>query len=467
MDLKKFNFFFFNASVMSNMKAEATLTEAFYGWLQKNVDLVKYIQIDSNILPETDQEMKNYTKEKEATRLTLLGLLTNFLNLKLLARKPHQPNEFPPPTANSSKTANQITREIRFLQIEEYNIRLSGFNKSIEKLTAMIDFLNDPSLIPTCLTIKITTEDFFKDLLEEPEQAIRLQTAYVHKIGELCNIINKDFEGPSIKESLLYMFGLCIPKFNNSLHFMELNSQQDKFNQWLFSPMHPNAPEITAFLETFQQLPRRSFTGKVFELFAELKKHFPQSDPMLGSILVLMYVRAMFDAAISINFSYFFQNQESKAKTVADKILISDLTPPPELLPQHKQNEPARIVFMRDNKYRSAGQHITAAFFQTNPLDVLYEIHLALRDMHIGIASRRKANEIRQVLPFETIFSVFFGSLLTADLPNLEELVKFIIDFAPAGKLAPEFQYAQVTMTAVVAQFDTFIHDKNLDKNIC
>ena len=96
----------------------------------------------------------------------------------------------------------------------------------------------------------------------------------------------------------------------------------------------------------------------------------------------------------------FSPNQDSKAKTVADKILISDLILTPELFPHHKQNEPARIVFMHDNKYRYAGQH------------------LALRDMQIGIASRRKANEISQVLLFGTIFSVFFGSLLTVDLQN-------------------------------------------------
>ena len=446
------------------MKEDAALTEAFYNWLQKNVELVKYIQIDSNVLPKDENEMEIFLKEKESSHLALLGSLTNFLNLKLLASKPHKPTEFPPAPPNSSKIVTSLTLEIRYLQMEEYNIRIKAFDDSLEKINALIDFLTDSDVIPTCLTIKISTETLFNDLTKEPVKAVKIQTLYEHKIFTLCNIINKDFEGPSPSESLLYIFGLCIPRFNNALHFMELNSQQDRFNHWLFSPTHPIAPDITEFLENFQKWPRRSFTPKVFELFEQLKKHFPQTDPILGSILVLMYIRAIFDAAIGINFEYFFPNQESKAKSVADLILVSDLTPPTELLPQHKPNEAARVVFSRDPKYRAAGQHITAAFFQTNPLDVLYEIHLALREMHLGIAAKRKPSESRQVLPFETIFSVFFGSLLTGELPNLEELVKFIIDFAPAGKLAPEFQYAQVTMTAVVAQFETFAHEKLPDR---
>lgn len=445
---------------MAANKKDASLTDAFYSWLTLNTDLVKYIQIDSIVLPTNPEEKSNFDKQRKEMELVVLGDLTNFLNLCLLTKKPHMPSEFPPAPPNSSKLTTKIAIEIRFLQMEEYRYRKEHFDDSVRKINTLIDFLSQENSIPESITIKIATAKLFADLSKTPTRADQCLKLYEKKIFDLCSIINKDLESPGPNETLLYIFGLCIPRFNNALHFMELNSQQDRFNYWLFSPTHPIANEIGKFLENFQSWPRKNFTNEVFNLFEALKRYFPQADPILGSILVIMYFRAIFDAAISINYEYFFPETESKAALIRDDILINDITPPKELLPPHREDEPARAVFNRDIRYRAAGQHVTAAFFQTNPLDVLYEIHLALKEMHVGIAAKRKPADARQVLPFETIFTVFFGSLLTAEIPNLEGLVNFIKDFAPAGRLAPEFQYAQVTMTAVIAQFDTFYHEK-------
>lgn len=421
---------------------------------------MKYLQIDSLIVPKDPVAYDIFVKEKESSQLLLLSAITNFLNLNLLRQKPKKSTDFPPPPPNSSKNIQMLTREIMYLQQLEFDVREKNFNEAVYKITSIIDFLAQSQSIPNMVKITIMTEQLFKDILCPPKIVDLIQSRTEQKISDLCMLFQNDVDAQDPNDTLLYIFGLCIPKFNHSVHFMELNSQQDRFNRWLFSPTNPVEWRITEFLETFHTIPRRSFTNKAMELFGYLKEEFPQKDPILGSIFVILYFRAIFDACIATNYNYFFPPVESRASSIVSKILISDITPPKEYLPSFSPSEPARDVFMRDPRYKSAGGHITAAFFQTNPLDVLYEIHLGLKDMHSGIAARKKPGEGRQALPFETIFTLFFGSLLTADLPNLESLVKFIVDFAPAGRLSPEFQYAQVTMNAVLAQFETFLSEK-------
>lgn len=446
--------------ILMESRDSSHFTDTFYDWLTENTDIVRYIQIDSLNIPRDPVAYDIFLKEKESSQLLILSAITNFLNLTMRRQKPKKTLDFPPPPPNSSKSVEMATREIKFLQQEEYDILNENFNNAVNKLTSLIDFLAQSHAIPAKVKITILTEELFRDLQSKPKKAEYIKNQTEFKIANLCMLYQNDADSQAPDDTLLYIFGFCIPRFNHSVHFLELNSQQDRFNRWLFSPTNPIDYKITEFLENFSKLPRRDFTNQVFKLFGFLKEQFPQKDPILGSIFVIMFIRAIFDACIAINYAYFFPHSESRAYTIVSKIQMKDINPPKEFLPIFNGEEIARDVFMRDPRYRSAGTHVTAAFFQTNPLDALFEIHLALKDMHAGIASRRKPNEGRQVLPFETIFTLFFGSLLTADLPDLEGLVKFIVDFAPAGRLAPEFQYAQVTMNAVLAQFETFISEK-------
>jgi hypothetical protein len=64
------------------------------------------------------------------------------------------------------------------------------------------------------------------------------------------------------------------------------------------------------------------------------------------------------------------------------------------------------------------------------------------------------------VFAFETIFALFCGSVLCTMQPEFEDAARLLIDFEPKGRLSAAFDYAQVTVSAVLAQCAALMNAK-------
>ncbi|OHT14634.1 hypothetical protein TRFO_14932 [Tritrichomonas foetus] len=69
-----------------------------------------------------------------------------------------------------------------------------------------------------------------------------------------------------------------------------------------------------------------------------------------------------------------------------------------------------------------------------------------------------KGDDSKQLLSFDDLFSLFFGTLMAADLPDIFSLAAFIDCYAPKACLSPSFEYAQANMEALV------LHCVNVEK---
>ena len=120
-----------------------------------------------------------------------------------------------------------------------------------------------------------------------------------------------------------------------------------------------------------------------------------------------------------------------------------------------------RDFFRRDQWFFSASCFLTQALFCSNPIDALYNVHESLLRVHKGALVNRSidssAKDFASVLCFDDLFSLFFGALMAADLPDLSYLAWFTGKYAPKSCLSPSFEYALANVEALMT------HCKNLD----
>lgn len=96
----------------------------------------------------------------------------------------------------------------------------------------------------------------------------------------------------------------------------------------------------------------------------------------------------------------------------------------------------------------------------TNPIDSLYWIHRALLGIHkagllseLGDRSEATSEDLNHLLSFDDLFSLLVGVVLASDLPDVQMLFNFIIQFTPRYCLSNSFEYAQAGITALMMHF--------------
>lgn len=163
----------------------------------------------------------------------------------------------------------------------------------------------------------------------------------------------------------------------------------------------------------------------------------------------------------------FNSSKEDVEKITKIKMLPSKLFPLPwDLISidQKKcENLPVRELFELEPTYRNASLFLYQAIFDSTPIDALYNVHKSLILIHKGaLINRMKGasasiDDVNQILCFDDLFSLFFGTMTASDVPDIFSLAKFIDKYAPKPCLSPSFEYAQANIEALV------IHCKNIE----
>lgn len=158
---------------------------------------------------------------------------------------------------------------------------------------------------------------------------------------------------------------------------------------------------------------------------------------------------------------------------------------------------PIRQLFHSDPMFSKASDSFNLSIFYPNPLDSLFKINKALAFIHKGAINNQTENtskslsikrtneilqgkfdfineeknksavnspnsevkdDLKQLLSFDDLFSLFFGTLLAADIPDLFDLAAFVGKYSPKICLSPPFEYAQANIEALV------LHCINMEK---
>jgi hypothetical protein len=135
----------------------------------------------------------------------------------------------------------------------------------------------------------------------------------------------------------------------------------------------------------------------------------------------------------------------------------SDFSIPWEFFPNADRDRQVRDFMRADRLFSVPPSFLLDAVFASNPMDQLYMIHRALVAIHKGATIRRlgdrdaTASDVRQVLCFDDLFTLFLGAFMASELPDLDFLWQMVNDYTADARLAPAFEYVQANLEALVA----------------
>lgn len=241
--------------------------------------------------------------------------------------------------------------------------------------------------------------------------------------------------------------------------------KEESLARCFFNKNSPFLSKIDGTVRTVTEN-KDDFSLKILDLCYRLmsKENFTLEQQ---SIVILIFFRAIFNRCYEICSSYFAPKPNDDLYKIEElkKLPHEIFTLPQNLVRNEDSNLSICEFFKKDPQFNSSSCYLSQSFFCSNPIDALFQIHKSLSLIHKGALINRIGNEIAtikdlsQILCFDDLFSLFFGTLMASDLPDVFYVSWFVNKFAPPNCLSPSFEYSQANIEALV------LHCKNIDLN--
>lgn len=334
---------------------------------------------------------------------------------------------------------------------------------------------------------------------------------FEHKLSR----VPKPLWSTSFKHFLFSLVKEAEPHIDPELSYCLPLESEVSLSRCLFNPQSKFAFQIDKLLQTIETVPSEQFIQNLLEMCYSLIEARESMTISQQSIALLILFRAVFNRCyekygcislemssrssslnnlteseskserinlalfhsdnhlhlknkLSVDTQMFFNTNKADVDKIAKiKALPAHIFPLPWKLLPMKENEcgdlTIRELFDSVPYYRNAGLFLYQAIFDSNPIDALYDIHKTLILIHKGAlinqikGASASLEDVNQILCFDDLFSLFFGTMTASDIPDIFSLAKFIDLYAPKACLSPSFEYAQANIEALV------IHCRNID----
>jgi hypothetical protein len=387
----------------------------------------------------------------EGFALEQASKVVNFLNLTLLGHPPQPPALFQI-DPNLSKRSVLLSRIIRFLQSELAAESDAAYQSHIQSSSDLIDIFTHPDILNSrTIRLSLLEKPFYADMLSPTH----LHRYFDHKIASLTTQLTRP-PAPNFKRKFESLIKECRPSYHEELHYFPLNPAQDVFHELLLDPQMPLHADLALLLADLETQPLDAFASKFLVLFRLFRETFRIRGAIDISIAGLLLARSVYDLAFAISPRSLFPGTFSRLPQLARTLTCDDLMPPSQFFPGFEGSSLISELFGAVDAFKKAADCIARTSLFTNPLDMLFNIHCAIEIISTEVARDRRA----EVFEFETIFSLFFGSLVAAHIGDFEDVAAFLIAFEAQGLLCPAFQYASVTVAAAFSQFEAFLAAK-------
>ena len=257
-------------------------------------------------------------------------------------------------------------------------------------------------------------------------------------------------------------------------YFMPLE-KEISLSRCLFHPLSPYKNKIDNELRKIKVLDSNSFINNILDVCYNLISNKKSMENHEQSIALLILYRALFNRCYELFHSFFAPSpnelnmqDEDTLKVFRIKQIPCKIFPLPWRLIDTRscsnlEEKTISQLFASDHIYYNAAIFLYHSIFEPNPIDSLYLIHKSLILIHKGALINRldgrpaSVDDVNQILCFDDLFSLFFGTMTASEVPDIFSLANFIDKYAPKPCLSPSFEYAQANIEALV------IHLKNLD----
>ena len=231
-----------------------------------------------------------------------------------------------------------------------------------------------------------------------------------------------------------------------------------------FNPFSNKLKLIDSIISSIQNISNEEFSQNLIQLCYDIiPKEFINNSSM-QSIALLLLFRCFFNRAYEKYPTIFkpkFDNIFLKLE-ILSKMKCKNFLLPFSLISNISKDLIIHDVFKNDKYFFSASLFLFNSIFYSKQIDSLFFIHKTLISIRKAALINRlgpniaSIDDVHELLCFDDLFSLFFGTYLGSDFPDIFYLSWFIDNFIPKQCLSPSFEYALANLNALVTHIQKF-----------
>ena len=460
-----------SSSPHSSRQSSASLT--FEDWRSSNYDLIPFLEFFSQNQRRNSSINQQFLLKKSGMHQRALESIKNFtINLKSKedALRKEISNLFEKePSAKEldfiydDQRVNTKMREICFLKKKIWKYSLKILNRKLAFYVSKKDqcmrfsLFFGSKMLPNNMAAQIT-QSFFDLSFEETELKFKIQRLEF-KINSIRHEIIKSSTPLWVTDFDKFFTDLVAKAskvLDNELFYFPYIEEEVSLSRALFcTTSSANRRAIDNFICRCAHNDFQDFAERIIEFCAALAPPASLESPKDQSISLLLFFRAIMDRVYETYTNYFAPTTLYHYTEPLYKLTMTQMTLPKGMSPTGESTDFARECFLKNELYKKAAATFLCAYFTVNPIDCLFYIHTTMADIHKAAISTLvnrtpTSEELKQILGFDDLFSLFFGVLVASDVPDPFQLHAMMQKFAPKSCLSPMFDYANANLEALV-----------------
>jgi hypothetical protein len=425
----------------------------FFIWLEAHPALVDFIKIDTldkrMALPRgvTFEQYRDRFHERTCADLSL------FQEEKL--------ETFP-------STMTAITRALRddrrlklekrslyhivsWLEYKIFRLRSKHYRSSMQLLEDLQSILQSDFIPPNYLLV-VDIDAVKTAILTEPPRLTRVKHSFRERYMILKDSQRSCPTPDQQKQRINKLIDEALKRFDPEISFFPPIPLQHHFDRLLLLPNSCCYQKLHALIGSFQTAKPSEFMNGLVDVCESLAQMFEIKDPRSFSVIVTLLIRTVFDEVYPTIEMFKRDSGCPDLLRGVRGMTVRDLRPPPEYAPEMAEDDLPGLIFRMDPHFRKVIDQLEFIAFYTNPLDVIHQLHLALKDLERAIdAHRRPGVEVALMLPFDVTFPLFLGALAGAVIPEYWRVAEFTMKYAPSRKvLSGSFNFAVTQIQATI-----------------
>jgi len=419
--------------------------DPFSKWLLKHKNFIKFIRVNSFFTPKFPSDVK------ANNMLLTLAKMTHFYHYSIIPAHPEKPY-IGKIHKSLSKSSAILARQHFFLQCEIYEQRMSNFQNSLTQTRDLILALEETSKISSSFSVEIDENALFWELIADSENATKLLTkdSYIVQRISTNEMVFDSFEKQS---SIMHQILFSLKAFyDRKTMFLADNPVQEKFDQLLFHPEFYMAQEIDELFDTLGKVLPSAFTNRCTSIIHRILADFSVTDQNETYIFSISFFRLVFGYGVSLNSDYFFPKNECSLRLRSHDIRLEHICNDTSALNLCSDSNVPRDLVKSNPTLQSASEDLFLLSTMVSPIDILMQTHIILSKIKMYIIESGDSKTKEIACAFDTIFALFLLVLIASDIPNIEEVFTFVINFSPRIGLSGSLDYANATITAALKQ---------------
>jgi hypothetical protein len=297
-------------------------------------------------------------------------------------------------------------------------------------------------------------------ILTEPPELARIKHSFLGLYKGLKDSQRTCPAPDQQKKRIKRLIGEALKTVDTEISFFPPSPVQPHFNRLLLLPNSCCYQKLHTLISSFQTTAPSDFMNGLIQVSESLAQMFEIRDTASFSVIVTLLIRTVFDEVYPQIEMFQKDRPYPDVLALLRNVTVRDLQPPLEYAPAMAEDDYPGLVFRNDNFFREVIDQLELIAFYTNPLDVIHQLHLALKKLEKAAhAHLREGVEVALMLPFDVTFGLLLCSLAGAVIPDYKRVAEFTIKYAPNGKLCPAFDFALTKIRVTLVHLEKLAND--------